>query len=77
MCSDQTYAESLNLSPAIPQLDGHDDSNILNPSETNEVDFSDIIKNQEEEQRRNAEKARLEKEADLENFRKLINQSFL
>ena len=39
--------------------------------------FLDIIKNQEDERRRDAESAREEREADLENFRKLINQSLL
>ena len=41
------------------------------------MDFLDIIKNQEDERRRDAENAREEREADLENLRKLINQSLL
>ena len=43
----------------------------------NVTDFLDIIKNQEDERRRDAENAREEREADLENLRKLINQSLL
>ena len=79
VCSDETYAESFpHLGPAtLPQLDGHDDSHVLNHTEINVMNFLDIIKNQEDERRRDAENAREEREADLENFRKLINQSLL
>jgi len=79
VCSDETYAELLpHLGPAtLPQLDGHNDSHVLNHSEINVMKFQDIIKNQEDERRRDAESAREEREADLENFRKLINQSLL
>ena len=79
VCSDKTYAESLShLGPAtLPQLDGHDNSHVLNHTEMNVMDFLDIIKNQEDERRTDAENAREEREADLENLRKLINQSLL
>ena len=80
VCSDETYAESLpHLSPAtLPQLYGHqDDSHVLNHSEINVMDFLNIIKNQEKEHRRDAENAREEREADLENLRKMINRSLL
>ena len=78
VCSDQTYAESSPLpSQALPQLDGHADSHILDRSEINFGDFIDVIQNQEEERRRDSEESRREREADLKNFRKLMHKSFL
>ena len=73
VCPDQTYAES--LPSTIAQLDGHDDTHVN--SEINVDAFVDIINNQEKERRRHAENARLERETDLDNFRKLMNQTFV
>ena len=39
ICSDESYAESL----ALPQLDGHNDSDVPNNSSINLAEFSDII----------------------------------
>ena len=39
VCSDESYAESL----ALPQLDGHNDSDVPNNSSINLAEFSDII----------------------------------
>ena len=78
VCSDETYAKSLPLicSATLPQLDGHNDSNVLNHSEISLAEFSDIIKNQEEARRRDAEESddrrRKERESDLEQLRKLL-----
>ena len=52
------------------------DSHVLNHSEINLTEFSDIIKKQEEDRRRDAEESenrrRKERESDMEQFRKLL-----
>ena len=75
ICSDKTYAESLPLlCPAtLPQLDGHNDSHVLNRSEINLTEFTDIIEKQEEDRRRDADRRRKERESDMEQFRKLLD----
>ena len=75
VCSDETYAESLPLlCPAtLPQLDGHNDSHVLNRSEINLTEFTDIIEKQEEDRRRDADRRRKERESDMEQFRKLLD----
>ena len=74
ICSDETYAEALPAScPAtLPQLDGQNDSHVLNRSEINLTEFTDIIEKQEEDRRRDADRRRKERESDLEQFRKLL-----
>ena len=70
VCSDESYA-------TLPQLDGHNDSRILNHSEINVSEFLDIVKKQENERRRDAENARKEREAerdeDMRNFRRMLD----
>ena len=74
VCSDESYAESL----ALPQLDGHNDSDVPNNSSINLAEFSDIIKNQENARKRDTEESetrrKKEREADMEQFRKLLGQ---
>ena len=69
VCSDESYA-------TLPQLDGHNDSRILNHSEINVSEFLDIIKKQEIDRKRDAENARKEREAerdeDMKNFRSML-----
>ena len=78
ICSDESYADLLPLScPAtLPQLDGHDASHVLNRSEINAADFVNIIKNHESDRRIDAENARKEWEAELDEdmrkFRRLL-----
>ena len=68
VCSDESYAESL----ALPQLDGHNDSDVPNNSSINLAEFSDIIKNQENARKRDTEESetrrKKEREADMEQF---------
>ena len=79
VCSDDTWAESLPLScqTTLPQLDGQNDSDVLNRSEINVTEFLNIIKNQESDRRIDAENAREEREAereeDIRKFRRLLN----
>ena len=75
ICSDKTYAESLPLlCPAtLPQLDGHNDSDVLNHSGINVTEFLDLIKGQENDRRRDAENARNEREEDMRNFRRMLD----
>ena len=74
VCSDESYAESL----ALPQLDGPNDSDVINRSSINIAEFSDIIKNQENARKRDAEESetrrKKERESDMEQFRKLLGQ---
>ena len=74
VCSDESYAESL----ALPQLHGHNDSDVPNNSSINLAEFSDIIKNQENARKRDTEESetrrKKEREADMEQFRKLLGQ---
>ena len=70
VCSDETYA----IMPAsLPQLDGHNDSHVLNHSEINVTEFLDIVKNQENVRRRDAEIARNERDEDLRNIRRMLD----
>ena len=75
ICSDETYAESLlQLSQAtLSQLDGHNDSDVLNHSGINVTEFLDLIKGQENDRRRDAENARNEREEDMRNFRRMLD----
>ena len=78
VCSDEIdeiYAESC---PAtLPQLDGHNESHVLNRSEINVSEFVDIIKKQENDRRKDFENARKEREAerdeDLRNLRRMVD----
>ena len=50
------------------------DSHVLNHSEINLTEFSDIIKKQEEDRRRDTANAReAEREEDMRNFRKTLD----
>ena len=75
VCSDETYAESLPLScsATLPQLDGHNDSNVLDHSEMNVTQFLEIIRSQENDRRRDAENARHERDEDLRNLRRMLD----
>ena len=75
ICSDETYAESLpQLSQAtLSQLDGHNDSDVLNHSGINVTEFLDLIKGQEKDRRRDAENARHERDEDLRNLRRMLD----
>ena len=60
----------------LPQLDGHNDSHVLNSSEIDVPEFLDILKNQENV-RGDTENARKEREAerdeDLRNIRRMLD----
>ena len=75
ICSDETYAESLPLlsQATLSQLDGHNDSDVLNHSGINVTEFLDLIKGQENDRRRDAENARNEREEDMRNFRRMLD----
>ena len=75
VCSDDTYAKSLDLlCPAtLPQLDGHNDSHIVNHSEITVSEFVDIIKKQENDRRDTANAREAEREEDMRNFRKMLD----
>ena len=75
VCSDEIYAES--CTATLPQLDGHNESHVLNRSEINVSEFVDIIKKQENDRRKDFENARKEREAerdeDLRNLRRMLD----
>ena len=75
VCSDETYAESLPLScsATLPQLDGHNDSNVLDHSEMNVTQFLEIIRSQENDRRRDAENARKDREEDMRNIKRMLD----
>ena len=70
VCSDETYAI---MRATLPQLDGHDDSHVVNHSGINVTEFLDIVENHENVRRRDAENARKERDEDLRNIRRMLD----
>ena len=70
VCSDETYAI---MRATLPQLDGHDDSHVVNHSGINVTEIVDIVKNHENVRRRDAENARKERDEDLRNIRRMLD----
>ena len=73
VCSDETYDKSLLCLATLPQLDGHNNSHVLNRSEIDVSEFVDILKNQENVRRRDIENARKERDEDLRNIRRMLD----
>ena len=75
LLQDEVYSyETYAILPAtLPQLDGHNDGHVLNHSEINVTEFLDIVKNQENVRRRDAEIARNERDEDLRNIRRMLD----
>ena len=63
---------SLSCPETLPQLDGHNESHVLEHSEINVTEFLNIIKNQENERRRYAENVRKERDDDMRSFRRML-----